>query len=449
MARPFTCLPGCAMVRSAFVAVIVFAVAGPVRAQPVLLAEKSAPGDLGRVTLELELKGNLFVAQNKEKVPIPLEAKARHTFVERVMAVADGLPLSSARHYAEASATATVGGEKSERGLPADRRVIVARRNPDGLLCFAPTGTLARDDLDLVTEHFNPQCLAGLLPGKAVNVGDTWTVTDSVAQSACLFEAVIKTQLTGKLTAVKDGVATCTIDGTAEGVENGAKVTLTISATCTFETTAGRVTALTWKQKDAREQGPVSPASQVEATVTLKRVALTEVPKELADDVLAKVPAGDVPAAMTDVRYTDPKGRYTIVHPRDWHVTGQTDSHLVMRLMDRGEFAAQATVSAWRKVDAGKHSAADEFKKAIADAPGWVPAKVLSDGEVPVDAGRWLYRVVAEGKMDGSPVVQSFYLLAGPQGDQVAVTMTMRPEKVRAVGTRDAALVTAIEFKKK
>lgn len=436
------------MTRSA--ATLLFALAAtPALAQPVALAEKVAVGDRARCSVELDLKGELIFEVEGKKESARVEAKARHVFAERVLAVRDGMPASTARYYASAVASAAVGGDRIQHELPADRRFVVARRNPDGLFCFAPAGPLTRDELDLATEHFNPQCLAGLLPGRAVNVGDSWQVSDPAAQAACLFDAVAKAQLVGKLTAVKDGLATFTVEGSAEGFENGAKVTVAVSATGTFDVTAGRVVALAWKQKDDRESGPVSPASQVEATVTLKRDTASELPKELSDAAVEKLPVGGVPNAMTDLRYADPKGRYTLAHPREWHVTGQTDSHLVLRLLDRGEYAAQATVTVWKRAMPGKHSSADEFKKAANDAPGWTPSKVLADEEVPVDGGRWLYRVVAEGKMDQLPVVQSFYLLAGPQGDQVAVTVAARPDRVKAVGTRDLELVKAIEFGKK
>jgi hypothetical protein len=36
-----------------------------------------------------------------------------------------------------------------------------------------------------------------------------------------------------------------------------------------------------------------------------------------------------------------------------------------------------------------------------------------------------------------------------PQGDQAAVTFAMKPEKVKAVGSRDRELVQAIAFPKK
>jgi hypothetical protein len=424
-------------------------IGSPALAQPVNLVETVAVGDRAGYTLELELKGNLLVAQEGMKQPVRLEAMARHVFAERVLAVKDGLASTSARLYTEAAASAVIAGEKSNRTLPAGHRLIIARRGADGLICFALAGPLTRDELDLVTEHFNPQCLPGLLPGKVVTIGDTWTLNDNAVQAACLFHGVLKNSLTGKLTAVKDGIATFTIDGTAEGIENGAKVVLAITATGTFDITTTRVTGLTWKQKDQREQGAVNPASEVEVEVKLKRTALETLPKELADDVVAKLPDGSPSPKSTDLRLSDPKGRYHVTYARGWYVTGQTDTHLVLRLVERGEFVAQATVTAWRKVDSGKHSTVEEFRKAVADAPGWVAGKTVSEGELSAGDGRWLYRTIVEGKIDDQPAVQTFFLLAGPQGDQVAVTVVAKPDKLKLVGSRDVELVRGIEFGKK
>ena len=102
--------------------------------------------------------------------------------------------------------------------------------------------------------------------------------------------------------------------------------------------------------------------------MTLKREPLAAPPAELAD----AAPAGDPTPLMTALRYADPRGRYQFVYPREWHITGQTDSHLVLRLIDRGEFVTQATVSVWKKADPGKHATAEEFKKAVNESPGWV-----------------------------------------------------------------------------
>jgi hypothetical protein len=436
------------MIRCACTFVVVVATSIPATAQPLNLTEKNTLGERANFAIDLELKGNLVVTLENGKQTIPLEAKAKHRLAERCVAVTDGLPSTTARLYSEATVTASIATEKSNRTLPSDRRLILAKRNGDGLFCFSPNGPLTRDDLDLVTDHFNPQCLPGLLPGKVVNAGDTWTLTNATVQAACRFDATVKTTLAGKLTAVKDGIASFVINGNVEGLENGSKVAIEVAASGSFNIIAGHITSLTWKQKDEREQGPVNPASQLEATVTLKRDNATLELKELSDDALAGLPEKNLPARLTDLRFTDAKGRYQILHPREWHVTGQTDTHLVMRLLDRGELVAQATVTVWNKMEPGKHIQAEDFKKAAASAPGWTPGKTLFDHELPMPVGRWLYKLSIEGKMEETPVIQTFYLLAGPQGDQVAVTVTTKPEKVKTLGSRDMNLVNSITFGK-
>jgi hypothetical protein len=424
-------------------ALIVFA---PLARAQTNLAETPAAGDSFRYSVELDLAGKMFFVQDGMKGSLGLQAKARHVFSERTLAVADGLPARSVRHYEDAVSSTVVDIDKINHALPDDRRLVVALRSSEGAFCFCPAGPVTRDELDLVTEHFNPQCLAGLLPGKLVTAGDTWTIPAAAAQAACGFDGLTKTALTGKLAVVADGKAAFSIDGTAEGIEHGAKVTLTVTATGVFDTAAKRIVSLTWKQKDDREQGPVAPASQVEATITLKREALAAAPKELADAALANVPKGEVPAAMTLLRHADPKGSYSLVYPRAWHVTGQTEQHLILRLLDKGEFVAQATVLAWKKAEAGKHTPADEFKKAANATPGWTAGRVLEDAETTSPDGRWLYRFVAEGKAEDVAVVQSFHLLAGPQGDQAAVMVTMKPDKVKVVGARDKELAQSLSF---
>ncbi len=434
------------MVCRAAVTLVALVACVPHAVAQVTLSEAPASGDCFRYHVELDLVGKMTIAQDGQKLDLRLEAKARHVFTERTLTVAAGLPVKSARHHDNAVSSTVVDIEKSNRALPADRALVVATRTSDGLFCFCPAGPLTRDELDLVTEHFNPQCVAGLLPGKAVNVGDTWKIDPAAAQTACLFDSLIRHTLTGKLTAAADGKATFTIEGTAEGIEHGAKVALVVTATGTYDTAAKRVTALTWKQKDDRDQGPIAPASKLTATVTVKREALAEAPKELADTALAALPRGDVPAALALLRHGDPKDRYALTYPRDWHITGQTDPHLILRLLDKGEFVAQATVVAWKKADAGKHTPAEEFKKAVTATPGWTASRVLEDGETTAADGRWLYRIAAEGKLDDQPVVQSFHLLAGPQGDQAALMVAVKPDKVKLVGTRDKELVNALSF---
>jgi hypothetical protein len=415
----------------------------------VVLAEEVKPGDCFNYEIGLSVAGTMKVDRGGKVEPMTLTAKARHRFAERVEVAADNGAGMAVRHYADAVSESVVGVDKARRELAADRRLIVAQRGAEGTLHYSPDGPLTRDELDLVAEHFDTLCLPGLLPNKAVRPGDTWKVGGDAAQAACLFHGLLKNELTGKLIGVKDGTAEFAVDGTAEGIEHGATVRVAVAARGRFDLAAKRVVALAWAQTDGRDQGPVSPALEVKAEVTVTRTPLAAEPKELDTAARAKVPAdGKVPDRLTQLRYDDPGKRFAFAYPRDWHFVVRNDSHLVLRLLVRGECVAQVTVTEWKKPQPGADfsAAAKAFKEATANQPGWEPDKVLDEGAVPSAAGRRVYRLVAGGKQDGQAVVQSFHLVLGPNGEHLAATTLARLEVADKVGTRDVALISAIEF---
>src|SRR5262249_59044477 len=110
-------------------------------------------------------------------VPLELSATAAHEFPERALVVSKGGTVEKvARFYEKASATITVGKDRTERTLRPERRLIVAQRYKDVPLVYCPVGPLFRQELELTSEHFDTLHLSGLLPGKAVGVGATWKV---------------------------------------------------------------------------------------------------------------------------------------------------------------------------------------------------------------------------------------------------------------------------------
>jgi hypothetical protein len=82
----------------------------------------------------------------------------------------------------------------------------------------------------------------------------------------------------------------------------------------------------------------------------------------------------------------------------------------------------------------------------MAETPGWELEKELQAGEVPGERDRWIYRVSAIGQMDGVQVLQNFYLVAGPAGQQVVLVFTMTPKQAEKLGSRDLSLAGSIEF---
>jgi hypothetical protein len=415
------------------------------------LAELVKVGDCCRVQLQMNLTGELKFTRDGKAVPVKLAASATHEFPERVLAVdSTGLAEKTARFYEKATASISAGAEQSQRGLRKERSLIVVQRGKDETLVYSPAGPLYREELELTSEHFNTLTVTGLLAGKQVAVGDTWKVPNSVAQALCSFEGLTEQDLTCKLEEVKDGVARVSVTGTASGIEVGAMVKLKVDATAKFDVNARRLTSLEWKQQDDRAQGPASPASTVQTTVTLTRTSLSEPPECLGDVALVPVPDKEVPSNLLALEFRDPKGRYELVHNRDWQTVGLTDDHLVLRLMERGDFIAQVTVTPWTAAGKGKHLTPEEFKDAMSRTPGWEPEKELQAAEMPTGGdSRWIYRTSYLGKMDGTPVMQNFYLVAGPEGDQVVLLFTMTPKKGEKLGDRDLTFAASVDFPKK
>lgn len=420
------------------------------RAENYLLSETPRVGDCFRWTMETNLAGNLKVTREEKQIPLKIVAKNEHQFVEKTLALDKGLGRKSARRYSKAVAHADVDGDKALRTLSETRQLIVAQRNGEALLCYSPTGPLTRSELEVVAEHFDTQHLVALLPGKEVSIGDSWKISNLSAQALCLFDGLLSQELAVTLKEVTDGHAVLTVAGTAKGVEHGALATLTINATLHYELLKKRIVRIEWKQKDQRDQGPITPAAEVESTTSIKRDFLDEEPKELSRAALIGVPEeDDPPGVVKQLTHRDSKDRYQFVYGREWHIVAQTDHHLVLRLMERGDFVAQATVTMWKNAGAGKHLSVEEFQQLVSKSAGWQMEQVVDHGNVAGEGDRWAYRISAKGDLDGIKVIQNFFIVAAPTGEQVILTFTMKPANAARVGTRDLAIVNGIELLKK
>lgn len=417
-----------------------------VHAETFPLLETVQVGDFCHVRLDMKLTGELRVVKGEKTLPLKLEAIAAHEFPERVLSVnGQGLADKMARYYETARTTITVDGSRSERTLRDDRKLLVAQRAKDQHLAYSPAGALFREEIDLTSSHFDTLYITGLLPGKAVAIGDTWKIPSAVAQAVCNFEGLASQELTGKLEEVADGVARFSVTGSATGIDLGAVVKVSVQATGRFDLKAKRLAAVEWSQKDERELGPASPAAAIQSNVTVRRQAIDKA-ETLSDVALVSVPDKfDPPATLTNVDYRDSKGRFALLYAREWQMVSQTDSHTVLRLMERGDFVAQATITPWTQAGKGKHLSPEEFKTAMSDTPGWELEKELQAGVVTEAEGRWVYRISALGQLDGVPVMQNFYLIAGPDGEQVVVAFSLNPKQADKLGARDLSFVGSLD----
>jgi hypothetical protein len=427
-------------------AVVALTWAATSQAQTYDLTEAPLVDCYTRVQIKMILEGKVKVFQEGQAVSLKQAATATHAFVERVKKTGvNGLPVLAARIYQTARADIHVGDDKSERALRPVRSLIVAQRCKEELVPYCPKGLLTRAELETI-DHLDTLSMTGLLPSKKVNAGGTWKVANPAAQGLCHFDGLTEQDLTCKLESVTGNTAYVTFGGTASGIDLGAAVKLTVRGNYRFDLAAHRLTQLQWEQKEERDQGPASPGSQGEVTFGVTRTVIPAVP-ELSDIALAIAPLDQdpPPAGMTNLEHRDPKGRYELTHDRDWNLVANDGPYLILRLMNRGEFVAQATVRPWTKAEPGKHLSPDDFRSAMQAAPNWQQEKELGAEEIKADAkGYWIYHLWSQGQLNDLEVMQSFYLVAGPTGDQVLVTFTVTPAQASKLESRDLDLVRGL-----
>jgi hypothetical protein len=427
---------------------IVLASVSGARAQGIALQEAPLAGSYFHIKLHMDLSGELKIRQENKITPLKQQARADHDFLERVLEADEGGPIrKAARAYREACADITTGSQVCKSSLRPERALIVAQCYKEQPLSYCPKGPLTRAELEVV-QHFDTLHLPGLLPGKEVAVGATWKLSNATAQALCAFDGLTSHDLIGKLEAVKDGAAVISLSGTAAGIDLGASVKLKIAGSCRFDLKQHRLVWLQWKQHDERDQGPASPALAADLTITMERTPI-EPANELNDLILKALLPTDAtpPENMTALWHRDQKGRYELTYDRAWQLVANTDDYLVLRLLDRGEFVAQATLTWWTPAPAGaKHMTEEDFQKAMAEAPGWEQKEVVDAKVIEAPSGQWLYRLQATGKLNGLDTLQYFYLLAGPHGEQLVIAFALTPIQAQTLGSRDLALVHGIVF---
>lgn len=420
------------------------AISASASAQTHALVHKAAVDDCFRYSLDMHLTGDLQVGKTKA---LKLSASATHVYPECVLVIDESRVKKVARVYETAQALIVVGAGKSSRSLRPDRTLIVVQRPDDDKLTYCPKGSLTREELELTDGHLDTLTLAALLPTKEVKVGDAWKINAADVQTLCHFDGLNQQDLQAKLVEVKDGVARVKITGQASGIELGALVKLDIQASYLFDLKKGHIVSATWKQRDERGPGPVSPASTFDIIYEVK-CARIDRPSALSPIGLISVPEGfEPPPVLLQIIYEDPEGRYRFLHEREWHTAGNTGEHLVLRYIERGDFIAQASLVSGPKRQPGDHLSPDAFKQLIAQNSAWQQDQELQVGTVPsAEAGRWTYRVSALGALDGMRVLQNFFVIASPAGQHLLVTVTLSQVNVEALGSKDLVLIGNIDL---
>ncbi len=427
---------------------LAFAATGPgPAAERVTLREVGRAGDATRATVELKAEGTFRPATppgSPEPKPLALKVETRVEFDDRVAEVGRaGAPSKSARAVGRAGATINGEVRPSASAIRPEVAALVAAIKGDSVEVASLGGPLTRAELELVQGPGDPLALPSLLPTGPVAVGDRWAVGDLAARNLSGYDALAANSLEATLESVDDDRARVRLLGSIRGAALGGEGSMACDGGFSFDRKANRVDHLTLRRAETRRPGPVEAGLDVKSVLTVARVAATAAGTAVDAATLATTPGREL------LLFNAPDGKFSLIHDRDWHLYWDDARQVVLKRLDRGELVAQCNITDGPNAGKGRHQDPTQFRDDIRKALGGRFVRVVGQGEVDgvPDAG-YRFKVTVEGRQGDAGVLWHYYLIAGPDGDQLIATFTLGMAQQAQFADQDLRLIGTLEWKK-
>jgi hypothetical protein len=419
-------------------------------ADRVTLVEEAKPGQTTRSSIELKAEGSFkpsTLPGSPEAKPLALKVETRLVFVDRVASIdARTQARKSVRQVEQAASTINGEVRPSSSTLRPEVSLLVAEKLEGSVKVASPGGPLTRSELEIVQEPGDPLALASLLTTKPVAVGDHWIVGELAAKNLSGYDALASNALEATLEAIDGASARIRLLGTIRGATLGGEGSMACDGSFTFDRNLRRVEKLVLRRAETRRPGAVEDGLDVKSVLTVTRSAI-EPTAPLNDD--AFVARAIEPSTGLDLLILQaPEGKATLRHDRDWHVYWDDSRQTILKRLDRGEMVAQLNLAVGPNAGKGRHQDLDQFRNDIKKVLGDRFVKFVGQGEVEgAPLGGFRYKVTVQGKQGDAGVLWHYYLLAGPEGDQLIATFTLGLAQQTQFGDQDLRLIGSLEWK--
>lgn len=434
-------------------AVVAWATAGGhvAGAERVALRESARAGQVTRFAVSLRAEGTRPKHDARGR-DLPFKVETHFDGLERVDTPGPG---GAARRVVRRAERATVAidafrgaGRTMAVQLRPEVALLIAERRPEGVVTVSAGGPLLRSELDLLQGPGDPLILADLLPPSPVGVGDTWAIGPDAIKALSEYEALATRDLRAKLTRLDDAEAEATLAGEVRGTVRGGEGTMRLDGRLIFDRRAGLVRRLELRRDESRKKGHVESAIEARSTLTVERSPI-EVPPELSDEALKDLPL-DVEPHRELLLYAPPGGEYQVLHDRQWHLALEDARRAVLKRIERGEPVAQCDLALAPRAGRGRHQDVEQFRDDIRRLLGEHFGSIVGAGEVGgAEGGGFRYKVAVEGKPreEGDVPLWYYYLIAGPEGDQLYAVFTLTRALEARFTDEDARVVGSLEWR--
>lgn len=402
------------------------------------MAAAAPSGEIERVTIEVELGGELKLPEAKDRdvdLTPHVSAKAKLVYDESQL---PGGPPRGVRYYRTVEGQATVAGRERPLVLRDSRRLIVV--TPDSLQ--GVEGPLDRDELQLLKTAADSLTVNGLLPGRIVKPGDTWEQKPAAMQSLLGIDSVGVCEVTSVLVEANDHYARCQVAGVVHGVVDGTSVELELNGIYLFRRATDQISQLNLAVREVRTIGPATPGCTTVAKVRMKREEVDDSP--LTSDMIAMGQAIDIDNSAAVQLASDRLGFATATDDR-WYVTSSLGDQMTLRRVTPEGLVAHGNLVRLdaKSLDAG--AALAEFRRDVMESLAGNSAKLKTESQWINRHGCRVMAIVAVGKVKDVEVEWHCYQIAPPEGEdqlhRLALSLTVETEQLERLAEQDRALI--------
>lgn len=420
------------------------------------LHSQRKPGQVDRVVAVLEVGGETKFVDKGKPQSEKMSVVCNLDYIEKNLEVpteTDGVA-RSVRDYQKASATVKVGDGQFDPALKPEHRLIGVETAKQSALLFSPLGNLTRDELDAIDIQADSLLLDRLLPEKPVAVGDSWPHSEQLLAALLGLDEVAKTTVQSTLKEVKEEgkgkdartLARFEITGRVEGAIYGVSTVIEIKGKYRFDMQTKRIDWLGMLVKEDREASFVTDGVDVVSRLQVTVTPAKE-PASLSDAALAKLTLKPTPE-LSYLTYESNDDGWQCQYDRRWYIHHQRPQNTaaVLRFLDRGMLAGQCNLSSLAKREPDKLISLADFQDDVRKALDKSFGEFIEAGQSSNEAGYRIYRVVVHGTSSEIAMRWIYYLVADPQGRQVAFTFAVEQSILDRFADADKSLVQSLRF---
>lgn len=414
-----------------------------------LLKAELPPGTKSKVTVKLEVGGEMLMPTEKEGVKkLPLKVLGTLAYREQLIAWSTDpqSPVRSIRDYETAAAQFEVEAQKTDRKLPDDRRLLLSEVRDGHCVLTGSDSPLTREQFDLVNVVGNSLAIDRLLPNKEMKESDTWTHDPATIGALLCMDHVAVCDVSSVVAEEKDRQVQIRLAGTVHGTVDGTPTEMELRAAYLFHLDQKRITRFNLAIKEARKSSDIVPGLDVVAKAFVE-IDPEKQPIEFPAKIQKTALLMKTPLSRTLV-YESPAKNYRFEYDSAWYITAEERNLLAFRYLRDHEFEAHCNINVLAARSAGRHTPLEEFEKDVRTSLGDKLETVSASTEWDTKLGNHCLGVIADGKVNDVAIQWRNYLVAADDAPRVSLAVTLERARSEKFADAERQIIDSLELVK-